>query len=263
MRISNYIKQCLSFEEYSFSLTEVLHQSGKSEIAVKSELSRLVKKKEIISLRKGFYLIIPPRYATFEKLPIQLYAEKLFKYLEREYYLGLYTAAKIHGASHQQLQRDYLIIKRPKLREIRKKNIGIRFFTTTSWPPSNIQTKRADAGNYKISDPALTITDLVHHHPKLGGLNRMLSVIEELGEELTIKQMKELLNWYSSKSTLQRVGYLLEELDIHPEITEYLYERLKQKPFYPVLLSPKRKEKPGSVKNRWKIDVNIKLDSDL
>jgi len=263
MSISSCIRQLLSFEEYSFSLEEIINQSGKSKVAVKSELSRLVKKKEIISIRKGFYLIIPPRYAPFEKLPIQLYVEKLFKYLGREYYIGLYTAGKIHGASHQQLQRDYLMIKRPKLIEIRKKNIEINFFTTGSWPNGNIQTRKADAGNYRISDAVLTITDLVHHHQKLGGLNRILPVIEELSEELTLQQMQELLNWFSSKSTLQRVGYLLEELECRNEITEYLYERLKQKPFYPVLLSPKKKEKPGAVSNRWKVDVNIKLESDL
>ena len=33
--------------------------------------------------------------------------------------------------------------------------------------------------------------------------------------------------------------------------------------YYPVLLSPKSSEKPGAVNNKWKVDLNIKLESDL
>jgi len=175
LTVSEYIKQLQSFEEYSFSIEEVIKNASKDSIAVKRELSRLVEKKEILNIRKGFYLIIPPRYTTSEKLPIQLYSEKLFKYLDRKYYVGLYTAAKIHGASHQQSQRDYLIIETPKLNNIKKKNFDIQFFTTRAWPKNNIEIKKSDAGEYRISSPALTFIDLIHHHTKIGGLNRMLA----------------------------------------------------------------------------------------
>ncbi len=261
--VTKYIQKLLSFEEYSFSFEEVLVESHKGETAIRSELSRLVKKKEIISLRKGFYLIIPPRYAAFEKLPIQLYAKKLFKYLQRKYYIGFYSAAKIWGASHQQVQQDYLATSYPRLKNINKKNTSISFYSMSCWPEGNIVTKKADAGYYKVSDPALTITDLVHHHQKLGGLNRVISVIEELSEELTIAQIKELLQWYPFKSTLQRVGFLLEKMEVPTEITEKIYNKLQQQMFYPVLLSPNKNKKPSTIKNRWKIDVNVKLESDL
>ena len=84
----------------------------KSGTSIKSELSRLIDKKSIVNLRKGFYLIIPPRYSKQGQVPIQFYIEKLFKYLNRNYYLGFYSAAKFHGASHQQTQRDYLMTEK-------------------------------------------------------------------------------------------------------------------------------------------------------
>ena len=62
--------------------------------------------------------------------------------------------------------------------------IDIRFFTSGNWSGENIQIKRSDAGIYKVSSPALTIVDLIHHQTKLGGINRMLATIEELSEEL-------------------------------------------------------------------------------
>jgi predicted transcriptional regulator of viral defense system len=263
LTVSEYIKQLQSFEEYSFSIEEVIENASKDSIAVKREISRLTEKKVILNLRKGFYLIIPPRYSLSEKLPIQLYTEKLFKYLERKYYVGLYAAAKVHGASHQQSQGDYLIIETSKLNTIKKKSFDIQFFTAGAWPKSNIEIKKSDAGEYRISSPALTFIDLIHHHTKIGGLNRMLASLEELTEEIHEIDMAALTSWYPHKSTLQRVGFLLEELVGRNTLTDIIHEKLKKQPYFPVLLSPKKIQKPGAVDNKWKVDVNIKLESDL
>lgn len=263
MNAKEYIKYLLSIENYSFSLDEIAQETAGSSNSLKFELHRLSEKGEIVNLRKGFYLIITPRYSSAKKLPLQLYCEKLFKYLDRNYYVGLLSAAKFHGASHQQVQRDYLITEKPKLNDISKNTIDIRFFTTTNWSDKNIQQKKSDAGVYKISSPALTIVDLIHHQTKLGGINRILATIEELTEELTKVDLADLLSWYPSRSTLQRFGFLLEELGMEKEFQEMIYLELKAKNFFPVLLSPKSKEKPGAVDNRWKVDVNVKLESDL
>ncbi|MEO1055199.1 MAG: type IV toxin-antitoxin system AbiEi family antitoxin [Bacteroidota bacterium] len=226
-------------------------------------MTRLIEKQEIINLRKGFYLIIPPRYSKLGKVPIQLYINKLFKSLGREYYLGFYSAAKFHGASHQQPQQDYVMIAKPKLGDIKKENLSIRFFTSSIWSNENIQEKKSDAGFFKISSPALTAVDLIHHQSKLGGMNRMLAVLEELSEEISKEDIEKLLTWYPYKSSLQRLGFILEELDVEPSIIDPIGEHLAKAKFFPVLLSPKHNEKAGSVDNRWKVDVNINMESDL
>ena len=263
MTVAKYIKQLLSYEEYSFSLNELIENINKTETSIKRELVRLIAKKEIVNLRKGFYLIITPRYSTAEKLPIQLYIEKLFKYLDRNYYVALLSAAKLHGASHQQIQRDYIITETPKFKDISKNSIDIRFFTTSNWSGENIQIKKSDAGIYKISSPALTIVDLINHQTKLGGINRLLSIIEELSEELKESDLIELISWYPNRSTLQRFGFLLEELRINEKVQELLFMNLRTTKFFPVLLSPEINVRPGAVNNKWKVDVNVKMESDL
>jgi len=263
LNLSDYIKERLSFEEYSFSLSEFATNTNKSETALKREVSYLVSKGDIIPVRKSFYLIIPPRYSRQGKLPIELYINKLFKYIKREYYLGLYSAAKFHGAGHQQIQRDYIIISNPTLLDIRKGALDLRFLTTSNWPKKNVINKKSDAGHFKISDPTLTAIDLIHYQTKLGGLNRMLAILEELIEEITLSDLKDLLTWYPHKSTLQRFGFLLEELQANENLPTQIKEHLKQSKFFPVLLSPKSRQKPGAVDNAWKVDVNIKLENDL
>ncbi|HLW07982.1 MAG TPA: type IV toxin-antitoxin system AbiEi family antitoxin [Marinilabiliaceae bacterium] len=263
MKAKEYIKYLLSIENYSFSLDEIANATAGSSNSLKFELHRLSEKGEVINLRKGFYLIITPRYSSAKKLPIQLYCEKLFSHLNRNYYVGLFSAAKFHGASHQQVQRDYVITEKPKFNDISKETLDIRFFTVSNWSDKNILQKKSDAGIFKVSSPALTIVDLIHHQTKLGGINRMLATIEELTEELAERDVLDLLGWYPNKSTLQRFGFLLEELGMEEKFQEIIYSELKARNFFPVLLSPKSKEKPGAVDNKWKVDVNVKLESDL
>lgn len=263
LSVSEYIFQLQSYEEYAFSWTELLNNCNKTETSLKRELSRLVDKKVIVNLRKEFYLIIPPRYSKQGQIPIQLYINKLFKTLNRKYYLGFYSAAKFHGASHQQAQKEYIMTENPKLGEIKKIETHLKFFTSTKWPKENIQKKKSDAGEFNISSPALTAVDLIRYQNKLGGLNRMLAILEELFEAITTDDLSELLKWYSHKSTMQRFGFLLEELSADKELIKLISNKLYSTKYYPVLLTPKSKQKAGSVDNGWKVDVNIKLESDL
>lgn len=263
MDVSEYIKQLQSFEEYSFSWDELVRACDKTDTALKRELSRLVAKKEIVNLRKGFYLIIPPRYSKQEQIPIQLFIDKLFKYLGSKYYVGFYSAAKFHGAGHQQVQKEYVMTNKP-FSSIKKQSFNIHFLTASNWSTKNILERKSDAGIFKISSPALTAVDLIYHQNKLGGINRMLAILEELSEEINVQDIENLLSWYPHKSTLQRLGFLLEEeLQVEADLYKPIIKYLKASKYYPVLLSPASKSKAGSVNNYWKVDVNIKLESDL
>lgn len=261
--VAEYITKSLQYEEYAFTWEELKNNSSKTDVALKNELSRFVKKGEIINLRQGFYLILPPRYRSYHKIPLELYAEKLFKYLNKPYYMGLYSAAAFYGASHQQVQKDYLITQFPNIRNIKKGVIFLDLFVSSCWPSKNILQKKSDAGYFNVSSPALTAIDLIHYQSKLGGINRMLAIIEELIEEINTDDIQDLLSWYPHTSSIQRLGFLLNELQADPAIVTLLSEYLKGKNYYPVLLSPEKNRRPGSTENIWKVDVNIEMESDL
>tara|TARA_R110000850_G_scaffold187141_1_gene313003 strand:+ start:544 stop:1116 length:573 start_codon:yes stop_codon:yes gene_type:complete len=187
--LSEFIRDLQSFEEYAFSLEE-LHQKIKApESTLRKELTRLAVDKHIVNLRKGFYLILPPQYQHYGKLPVNLYVDKLFKYLEKPYYLGFYSAAAYHGASYQQVQQDYIITSPPALRNISKGNIQLRFFNRKEWLAKNIIPKKSDAGYFHLSSPALTFADLIENQQYLGGLNRMMATLEELAETIESPMM--------------------------------------------------------------------------
>jgi predicted transcriptional regulator of viral defense system len=263
MSITEYIKELLSHEEYSFSKEELTENVLKSETSLKSELARLVKKNEIVNLRRGFYLIIPPRYSKSAFVPVQLYVDKLLRYLKRDYYLGFYSAAKFHGASHQQTQKEYIITQLPQILDIKKSKYDLLFSTISEWPANNIEIRKSDAGYFNISSPSLTAVDIIHYQKKIGGLNRILSVLEELIHEIRFEDVEKLLKWYPNKSSLQRFGFFLEMFNADKKINDLVYENINSTKFYPILLNSDTKQKAGGVNNRWKVDVNIKLESDL
>ena len=142
MNVTEYIKQIQSYEEYSFSWDEILENCKVPVPTIRKELIRLTEKNEVLNLRHGFYIIIPPRYQNLKKLPIHLYVEKLFKTLNKEYYVGLFSAASVYGASHQKIQQDYILTVPPALRDIDKGKNKLRFIKTENWPEGNIIEKK-------------------------------------------------------------------------------------------------------------------------
>ena len=261
--VSDFVSKCLAYEQYAFSWDELKADISKTDIALRHELVRLSRKKEIITLRQGFYLILSPRYKTFARLPLELYGEKLFKFLGKPYYIAFFSAAAFHGASHQQVQQSYLMTKIPNIRDIKKGNIYLNFSATSKWPENNIMKRKSDARLFNISSPALTTIDLIHYQSKMGGINRIFTILEELVESITSEDIRDLLQWYPHVSSIQRLGFLFQELQTEQSLLDPLQEYLHDKKFFPVLLSPDKDGKPGKANNTWKVDMNIELESDL
>ena len=148
------------------------------------------------------------------------------------------------------------------LRDIEKGKYKLRFFTALNWSQKNIIRLKSDAGLYNVSSQVLTAVDLIHYQTKIGGTNRILAHLEELFDQVTTEDLIDLLSWYPNKSVLQRTGFLMDEVEARQELKELLFEHLKKEKIHPTLLYPETKQKSSSTKNRWKIDVNIKIEMD-
>jgi len=167
--VAEFIRELQSYEEYSFSTEELCQKTSAPQSSIKKELARLVSDNQLINLRKGFYIILPPSHQHYKRLPIELYVDKLFKTLNKSYYVGYYSAAALHGASHQKVQQDYIITALPALRDIAKGNLKIRFFNCVNWPKRNIIQRKSSTGFFNLSSPALTFADLLDNQNHLGG----------------------------------------------------------------------------------------------
>jgi len=84
-------------------------------------LNRLVVKKKIQSVWRGFFAVVLPEHGLSGIVPPMDYIDMLMKYLNKQYYIALLNAAELYGAAHQAPQEFFVMSNTTKLRDkIRK-----------------------------------------------------------------------------------------------------------------------------------------------
>jgi predicted transcriptional regulator of viral defense system len=261
--LEDFINELRSNGRYAFSLLEVRNQFEQSDEAIKKALQRLKKKKEIALIRNEFYVIITPEYRSKGILPPSLFIADLMKFLGKDYYVGLLNAAAYYGAAHQQPQSFSVITMKPSLRNINNDNLKINFYIKKEWDKDGIVQKKVDTGYINVSSPELTALDLVYYFDQSGGLNRVATVLEELSESIDANKLLNLAKQYSPITTVQRLGFLLEDVLNMRNLSDPIKEYLKTVNYFPVLLRP-QKEKPEMITgNDWKVVQNLEIETDL
>ena len=82
----------------TFSYEEIQNIfSDSSEQIVKNELYRLSVQKIIVSVYRGFYVVIPTQYAAKGIVPPIYYIDQLMAHLNKPYYISLLSAAESLG----------------------------------------------------------------------------------------------------------------------------------------------------------------------
>jgi predicted transcriptional regulator of viral defense system len=234
------------------------------DIAVKRVLSRLSKKGEILSIYKGYYLIIPPQYTIKEILPPELFLDAFMKYLKRPYYISMLNAASFHGAAHQQPQEYFVTTDFPVLRPMHKKDLKINYISIKNIPQSLIEKRKTLAGYINISNGALTASDLIQYERRIGGLNRAATVINELAEIIKPSDFTPALLNHVHVTALQRFGYLLDNVCLRENLADALFDAMKQEKLklFRIPLKSSKESKGFSSDNRWNVIVNTEIEID-
>jgi predicted transcriptional regulator of viral defense system len=154
--LEDYLNKIRSQGRYAFTWLEVKEQFDISDKALNQTLYRLKSKKRIAQIRKGFYAIITPEYSNYGMLPVNLFIDDMMKSLNKRYYVGLISAAALHGAAHQQPMEYYVITEKPALRDIKNKKLKINFYVKKEWVDEDVMQKKTDAGYINVSSPELT-----------------------------------------------------------------------------------------------------------
>jgi predicted transcriptional regulator of viral defense system len=260
--LEDFIVDLRSVGRYAFSLSEVRNKFEQSDEAIKKALQRLKAKGEISLVRNEFYVIVTPEYRSKGMPPPSFFVADLMKFLNREYYVALLNAAAYHGAAHQQPQSFSIITTKPSLRDITKDNLNINFIVKKDWSEADMIKRKVDTGYINVSSPELTALDLVYYHEQSGGLNRVATVLEELSETIKIDKLIETVSRYAPVTTVQRLGFLLDEILGFKNLSEPLKVYLKSVNYFPVLLSPQREKVDMNTGNDWKVVQNIEIQVD-
>jgi len=263
--LSQWIENLQSRGRYAFSLNLLADElPSYTEIAAKRALSRLSAKGRIISIYKSYYLIIPPQYSSKGILPPAIFLDGLMKNIERPYYLALLNAAGFYGASHQQPQEFFVVTNFPFLRTTQKKGLKINYISKKNIPETLLESMKTETGYLKVSNPALTACDLIQFEKRVGGINRVSTVLNELAESIKPEMFSNELFEHVPATALQRLGYILEEILENELLSNALYKALQKKKvtFFRTPLKASAAINGFSSNERWKVIVNTEIEID-
>ncbi|MDH5610771.1 MAG: type IV toxin-antitoxin system AbiEi family antitoxin [Cyclobacteriaceae bacterium] len=263
--IGNWVYELLTQGKNTFSVREIRKAfPGLSEIAVKRALNRLSAKNRIVSVHKGFYVIVSYEYAAKGIVPPLLYVDNLMRFLKRPYYVSLLSAASLYGAAHQAPQVFFVNTTFPSLRPSLKKGTKIKYLSIKEAPQHLLTRKKTESGYIQVSSPELTAIDLINFSKHIGGLSRAATVLKELCENIRPENINEELVTFTKIATLQRFGYIVDKilhLDELADTIEGVCKKADLK-FYRIPLMTTAKRKGLTCDERWQVIENSLIEID-
>ena len=232
--------------------------------ALVNSLVRMGKRGVIMSPWQNFYVTIPTEYKLKGVVPPSFYMDRLMKFLGRDYYVALLTAAAFDGAGHQRTMVFQTMVNGGCIRSGVKNGSRLEFTIRKNLPMQFVHQVKTQTGYMNVSDAELSALDIIAEEKKVGGLNRATEVLIELAEKMRLDDSKLSLLEYFTAAVIQRMGYLLDYIE-ETNLAEALYGLFMKtgKTFRKVPLKqsmPVNKDMPVNAK--WKVIENYKLDID-
>ena len=233
---------------------------------IQNTLNRLVTKKKIQSVWRGFWVVVPVEYGLRGVVDPTEYIAQLMNFLGQKYYIGLLSAAAIHGAAHQQPMELMLVTASNHLRAKVKNDVKISFVAKKDIPQQYLQQITVKSGYIPVSTPELTAIDLLLYINNVGGINRVATVLSELAEVIDFERISIDFFQYANTADIQRLGYLLETLGFI-EIADLLFQKANEANLkfrkYPLCI----KKQPIKLTNfpidkKWGIIINEEIETD-
>ena len=259
-RLATLVDGFQSRGKYTFSRQDIAAAGQRSDVAFEAAVRRLKKQRRLASPRRGFFVVVPAEYREAGCLPASWFIDDLMRFIGQPYYVGLLSAAGIHGAAHQQPMVFQVVTDRPT-RGGRAGRVRIEFRMSRyvdDAPAVEIQT---ETGFMRVSTPEVTAYDLVRFPAAAGHLNNVATVLGELAEKLDAAKLAELAPGYAAPN-VQRLGYLLDLVG-QPDLSEPLSQSLEQRRRRPVLLAPGEAANGEQPDDRWRVIPNVAVEADI
>lgn len=221
----------------------------------KNLLDWLVRKKWILKIRKGVYLIAPFEAGELGAASYTLHSFVIASVLVTPYYIGYWSALNHHGLTDQTPPAVYIASTKPR-NSRRILDTQFKFVTIPSRKMFGIEDVDIEKRKVRISSREKTIVDCFDHPEHCGGLEEVAKALYFGKEEIDLKKLVNFAEKIGNTAVLKRLGYLAESLKI--ENLAELLSSAKLASGYS-LLDP-TVNKRGHIVERWKLIVNVQFD---
>ena len=265
MSVSDWVNELEMDGRTTFSLAELsIALPNLTAKNISNSLWRLTQTHRIALVQKAFYVIVPPANRRDGLVSPYYYIDNLMRKIGREYYVGLLTAASLHGAAHQAVMTCDVVIPYPRISFSRSLNSQLNWHYRPSIPLEFLERRKTDTGYMSISNPELTAFDLIQHSSACGGLSAVATILAELSESIDFRKSEGRVLSSTSCATIQRLGYILDTVIGQRENADALYGYWRQH-FTRSNYVPLSSQVAGNISNRdkrWKVLVNAEMEVD-
>lgn len=263
-----YLEKLRSIGQLSFTLEQAQRDLKTSKTNIWAAIYRMKKQGKLFSPVQGFYIIIPPEYHLLGCLPADELIPLLMTHLGQKYYACLLTAAKYHGAAHQKPAVFQVFVDKRMKGELKCGQVKIEFFYKKAIQDLPTNDIKVYTGYLKISSAELTAIDIISNVNRSGGLNNVATIFSELIESIDPQKLIDLAKQLEATISLQRIGYILEQLtpmeeEAKKSIIEAIQLYLSTKRITFIPLEPKLPKKNYPRNKKWKIIENETFESDI
>jgi hypothetical protein len=210
--VQRFIETCEARGKIAFSMDELLAATGLSNIAARSQLTRLSPHVVRVAPRQNFFLIVRPEQIPMGAPPAFWWLDAYFKFLSQPYYVGLLTAAAEYGSSHQAAQVIQVLTDRP-MTDLRIGRIRVQFFVKKTVGEVPAVELPAAYAPLKISTPETTALDLLRYAHRIGGASRAVHAIRDMLPKFSKKRLQDAVAAEAEASNVQRLGFILDQLN--------------------------------------------------
>ncbi len=262
IRLTEYIETLQARGRLTFESAKAIQDTGLTKIALNRAAERLVQKKRLIHPARGFYVTVPVEHKLVGAPPAPWFIDALMKFHSQPYYVGLLSAAALHGASHQSPQ-EFQVITNKHLRAVQAGQLQIHFLTKKRIEEVPTQMVRTPSGDIPVSTPEATAFDLIQYVRKAGELSNVATVLIELAEKINPQKLSQVAEIYGEFSVAQRLGYLLDTF-VGIDKTKPLHAWLEKQNTNLVALRPNwNRAKKADRSEKWNLLINEDVEPDV
>ena len=237
-----------------FSTAQAREALGNGGQDINKLLYHLTRKRWLLRLEKGKYLILP-----LEAGMEGLYSRHEFviaAHLVQPYTIAYASALSFHALSDLLPHTVFVATTRRKA-EVTVEELGLRFRFITLAPHKffGIQTVTIEDQSVRITTPSKTLVDGLDHPDLCGGIVELAKGLERYsGDDANWAQLTADAQRLGNRTIFKRLGYLVEVLEL--EVGEWIDRWRAEISPGETLLAP-RYGRRGSYQSEWNLCVNV------
>jgi predicted transcriptional regulator of viral defense system len=239
-----------------FRIEDVVNELMCSYKYAKVLANNLTKKKWVINLRRGVYLIVPLSAGVSAH-----YTEHEFviaSHLVSPYYIAYWSALNFYGFTEQTPFTVFVATtKRTKNREVL--NTKYNFITLSKRKFFGFEPTAVSTYKVNISDREKTLADALDHPEYCGGISEAAKSLWNAKEKVSMEKIVSYAERMRNTAIVKRLGYLLESLNINVD-SEILSKMRGMISPGMSALDPTIPRK-GTYNTRWNLLLNISKET--